>query len=325
MFRFASPLWLICLIVPLFVLVRFFFKRGRTDASILFSETAVFHSVGGGLGKTKRVLLLLLSAAGMAVLILGMAQPQSGRSYQSRSTYGIDIILTMDISSSMAAMDFNPLTRFEAAKNVVKEFISNRKSDRIGLVVFAAESFTLCPLTLDYEMLSSFVDRAWESRIDDGTAIGSAIATSVNRLRDSDAQSKMIILLTDGMNNFGNIDPITAAKLAQSFKIRIYTIGVGTEGQAPVMINDRMVWTETHIDEATLRQVADLTGGKYYRATNENELKQIYDEINKLETTKIDYREWTEYKEMYSGFLAAGFFLSILAFILNRSLLRRLP
>ncbi len=325
MFRFASPLWLIALIVPLFVLVWFFYRRGRTDASILFPEIGVFRSIGGGLGQVKRILLLLFAVATISVMILGMAQPQSGRSFQARSTYGIDIILTMDISSSMAAMDFNPLTRFEASKNVVKEFIGNRKSDRIGLVVFSAQSFTLCPLTLDYEMLRSFVDRAWESRINDGTAIGSAIATSVNRLRDSEAASKMIILLTDGMNNYGNIDPITAAKLAESLNIRIYTIGVGTEGQAPIMINDRMVWTETHIDEESLREVAKLTGGKYYRATNASELKQIYDEINKLETTKIDYREWNEYNELYPNFLTAGFFLSLLTFILNRSLLRRLP
>ena len=325
MFRFASPLWLIALIVPLFVLVWFFYRRGRTDATILFPEIGVFHEIGGGLGQVKRILLLLFAAATISIMILGMARPQSGRSFQARSTYGIDIILTMDISSSMAAMDFNPLTRFEASKNVVKEFIGNRKSDRIGLVVFSAQSFTLCPLTLDYEMLRSFVDRAWESRINDGTAIGSAIATSVNRLRDSEAASKMVILLTDGMNNYGNIDPITAAKLAESLNIRIYTIGVGTEGQAPIMINDRMVWTETHIDEESLREVARLTGGKYYRATNANELKQIYDEINKLETTKIDYREWVEYNELYPNFLTAGFVLSLLTFILNRSLLRRLP
>ncbi|MFC1485546.1 VWA domain-containing protein [Candidatus Latescibacterota bacterium] len=325
MFRFASPLWLLALVVPVYVLVRFFLKRGRTDAALVFPDTSIFQSVGSGFGSAKRMVSLLFAIATVTVLVLGMARPQSGRSFHTRTTYGIDIILTMDISSSMAAMDFDPLTRFEAAKEVVKDFIRNRTSDRIGLVVFSAQSFTLCPLTLDYRMLDEFVDMAWDSRIDDGTAIGSAIATSINRLRDSEVESKIVILLTDGMNNRGNMDPVTAARLAGTYSIKIYTIGVGTEGQAPMMLHGRQVWTETHIDEDTLRQVAAITGGKYYRATNRNELEQIYDEINQLETTKIDYREWVEYNELYQGFLTAGFFLSILCFLCDRTILRRIP
>ena len=325
MFRFASPYWLLALAVPAFVAVRFFLKRGKTDAALVFSDTGIFRAVGTGFGRAKRIASFVLGITTVTILILGMARPQSGLSYNTRTTYGIDIILTMDISSSMAAMDFDPLTRFEAAREVVKDFIGNRTSDRIGLVVFSAQSFTLCPLTLDYRMLDEFVDMAWDSRIDDGTAIGSAIATSINRLRDSEAESKIVILLTDGMNNRGNIDPITAAQLAGTYNIKIYTIGVGTEGQAPMMVHGRQVWTETHIDEETLREVAALTGGTFYRATNRAELEHIYDEINRLETTKIDYREWVEYDEHYRGFLTAGFVLSILTFLCDRTILRRIP
>ena len=266
-----------------------------------------------------------IATTAIIYLILAMARPQSGKQFRSRSTYGIDIILALDISSSMAAMDFHPLTRFEAAKEVVKDFIGNRTSDRIGLVVFAAQSFTLCPLTLDYNILSSFLENAWESRIDDGTAIGLSIATSINRLRNSDAKSKIIILLTDGINNRGNLDPLTAAKMAKTLGIRIYTIGVGTEGRAPMMLNDGIIWTETHIDEISLKEVANITGGKYYRAKNTQELMGIYDEIGKLETTKINYNEWVEYDELYDSFLTTGLFLIILLFLFDKTFLRRLP
>jgi len=325
MMRFAHPEWLILLIVPLYILFSFFRKKGRADATVLFSDVSVFERIGSGRGKFKRFLSLFIAHEALIVLIFAMARPQSGTTFHTRTARGIDIILAMDISSSMAAMDFDPLTRFEAAKKVVSEFIENRKSDRIGIVVFSAQSFTLCPLTLDYDMLRQFLDRAWESRIEDGTAIGSAIATSVNRLRQSDAKSKIIILLTDGMNNRGNIDPLTAARLAATTKIKIYTIGVGTEGKALFNMNGRPFWTETHIDEESLKEVAKITGGTYYRAKNERELQGIYDEINKLETTKIDYKEWVEYDEKYAGLLKAGFILLVLSFLCDRTLLRRLP
>jgi len=325
MFRFLSPYWLVLLVVPALTLFRFFWKKGRTDTTVVFSDITPFRHSGTGMGKIKRYISLGLATAGVIYLILAMARPQSGRQFKSRTTYGIDIILALDISSSMAAQDFNPLTRFEAAREVVKDFIANRTSDRIGLVVFAAQSFTLCPLTLDYSILNSFLENAWESRIDDGTAIGLAVATSANRLRASDAKSRIIILLTDGMNNRGNIDPLTAAKMAQALGIRIYTIGVGTEGRAPMVLNGSTVWTETHIDEQTLREVADITGGKYYRATNTKELMGIYDEIGTLETTRINYNEWVEYNELYEGFIGTGLFLLLLSFIVDRTVLRKLP
>lgn len=325
MMRFAQPLWLLLLIIPLFTFFRFFYRRGGGDPSILFSDVSIFRTIGDGRGRAKRILSHLTIHLAIIILIVAMARPQKGQSFNVRTARGIDIVLAMDISSSMAAMDFDPLTRFEAAKEVVSDFVSNRKSDRIGLVVFSAQSFTLCPLTLDYEMLKAFLDEAWSARIDDGTAIGSAIATSVNRLRESDAKSKIVILLTDGMNNRGNIDPATAADLAKTIGVKIYTIGVGTEGKAPFKMNGRIFWTETHIDEESLIQVAEKTGGKYYRATNKRQLQGIYDEINQLETSEVQYREWVEYDERYASMLTIGFILLALWFILERTVLRRLP
>ncbi len=325
MFRFANPFWLVLLIIPLVVFVLFFRKKGR-DATVLFPDAGVFRKIAGYRGKVKRILSLLLALEAVTILVLAMARPQSGRAFHTRTTRGIDIVLALDISSSMGAMDFNPLTRFEAAREVVKEFISNRVSDRLGLVVFAAQSFTLCPLTLDYDILRQFLEDAWEARIDDGTAIGSAIATSVNRLRESDAKSKVIILLTDGMNNRGNIDPPTAARMAAALGIRVYTIGVGTEGQAPQRMEDgRIYMVETHIDEETLRNVAGVTGGKYYRAKNVRELQGIYDEIGALETTKISVREWVEYDEKYPLLLMCGLVMLVLTFIMDRTVCRRIP
>jgi Ca-activated chloride channel homolog len=325
MFRFASPLWLLLLAVPILTVVRYFYTKGRTDATVVFSDISAFRAVGGSVGKIKRLISLAIPLTAVVFLILAMARPQSGQSFQQRTSHGIDIILSMDISSSMSAMDFDPLTRFEAAKDVVHEFIGKRTSDRIGLVVFAAQSFTLCPLTLDYAILNSFLENSWGSRIDDGTAIGSAIATSINRLRESDAKSKIVILLTDGMNNRGNLDPITAAKMGQTLGVRIYTIGVGSEGRAPMVINGNTVWTETHIDEETLREVSGITGGKYYRAKNAEELKGIYEEIDKLETVKIEYNEWVSYNEMYDGFLRIGFILLVASLLFDKMFIRRLP
>jgi Ca-activated chloride channel homolog len=183
----------------------------------------------------------------------------------------------------------------------------------------------LCPLTLDYGILRDLLTDAWGARVDDGTAIGSAIATAVNRLRNSDAKSRIVILLTDGMNNSGNIDPLTAARIAATIGVKIYTVGVGTEGQSWMKMNGNTYPVETHIDEASLKQVAQMTGGKYYRAKNKDELHGIYNEIGKLETTKVTYREWVEYDEKYPVFLNLGIFLLLLSFILDRTVFRRLP
>ncbi len=326
MFRFADPLWLILLAIPLIVLFQYFRRRGRADATVTFSDIRVFRAVAGSTGRIKRILSIILMLEAVIVLVLAMARPQTGKTFQTRTTRGIDIVLALDISSSMGAMDFDPLTRFEAAREVLKDFVSQRVSDRIGLVVFAAQSFTLCPLTLDYEILREFLENAWGARLEDGTAIGSGIATSLNRLRESDAKSRVVILLTDGMNNQGSIDPLTAARMAATMGVRIYTIGMGTEGQAPQRMDDgRVFLVETHIDEETLKKVADSTGGKYYRAKNVRELQGIYDEIGAMETTKISFREWIEYKELFPMFLLGGLVLLVLSFVIDRTLFRRLP
>jgi Ca-activated chloride channel homolog len=325
MFRFANPIWLLLLIIEIFIIFLYFWKRKISDPTLIFSNSTLFKTIGTGGGKVKRVLSLIIIASAIICLIAAMARPQTGQTLRTRTEYGIDIILTLDISSSMEAMDFYPKTRLRAAKDVVSNFIKHRQSDRVGLVVFAAQSFTLCPLTLDYEMLTTLLRQAEESRVEDGTAIGSAIATSVNRLQTSTAKSKIIILLTDGMNNRGNIDPLTAARLAETFGIRIYTIGVGTEGTAPIMIDGRIVYAETHIDEKTLEEIANVTKGKYYRAKNISELEGIYDDIDRLETSKIKFHEWVEYNELYPRFLMVGFILLIISFIADRTVLRRLP
>ncbi len=325
MFRFADPLWLILLVIPLVVFFQYFRKRGKSDAAVLFPTIRVLKEIGGNGGKIKRLLSLLIAVEAVAILLVAMARPQMGQTMHTRSSRGIDIMLTLDISTSMAAMDFDPLSRYDAAREVVEDFITHRVSDRIGLVVFAAQSFMLCPLTLDYDILRNLLGQAWEARVDDGTAIGSAIATAVNRLRNSEAKSKIVILLTDGMNNSGNIDPLTAARIAATMGVRIYTIGVGTEGQSWMKMNGNTFPVETHIDEASLKQVAQITGGKYYRAKNKNELQGIYKEIGNLETTKVTYKEWVEYDEKYTAFLNAGNFLLVLSFLLDRTVFRRIP
>lgn len=326
MFTFAAPYWLLLLLViPVLWILQHILAKGRTEPTVLFPNVTIFRIIGSGPGTFKRYLSLAIATLAMVLLIVAMARPQSGQRYHSRTAYGIDIILALDISSSMAAMDFVPLTRYEAAKEVVEDFIKNRKSDRIGLVAFSAQSMTICPLTLDYDILSSFLEGAWDTRIDDGTAIGLAIATSVNRLRNSDAKSKVIILLTDGMNNRGNIDPTTASEMAKALGIRIYTIGVGTEGRAQINIDGKIYWTETHIDEESLRNVAETTGGHYYRAKNKDELQGIYDLIGELETSKINYDEWVGYAELYYWYLAAGSLMLVMSLVLDKTLLRRLP
>lgn len=325
MFRFADPWWLLLLIAPAWVFISHFLKKGKTDPTVIFPDTRIFDKTGTGAGRFKRILSLFLVVQAISLLIIAMARPQSGRSMNERTTRGVDIILAIDVSSSMEAMDFHPMTRLEAAKDVVSDFIKMRRSDRIGLVGFAAQSYTLCPLTLDYSIVEQFLERVDEARIEDGTAIGSAIATSVNRLKTSDAKSKIIILLTDGMNNRGNLDPLTAARIAKTFGIKVYTIGVGTEGNAPIRVDGRVVLAETHIDEATLKEVSKITGAVYYRAKNSDELQGIYEEIDRLETSKINYKEWVEYDEMFPIFLLVGFILLLISVLLDRTYLRRLP
>ena len=267
----------------------------------------------------------------IGLIILGLARPQSGTRKQEITTEGIDIMMVMDVSSSMLAEDFKPKNRIEAAKDVAEEFIHGRTNDRIGLVIFAGEAFTQCPLTLDYGVLTELIDKVQVAPRDwDGTAIGNGIATAVMRLKDSKARSKVIILLTDGRNNAGEINPLTAAQVAQTFDIRVYTIGAGTRGSALYPVDDplfgrRYVSMPVEIDEDLLRKVAAQTNGQYFRATDTEKLRQIYQEINEMEKTKIEVKEFTKYKELFVNYAGAGLALLLLELLLLNTWLRKLP
>jgi Ca-activated chloride channel homolog len=264
----------------------------------------------------------------IALVITALARPQSTDSLRNVSTEGIDIMISIDISGSMLAMDFQP-NRLEAAKEVAIDFIKGRPNDRIGLVIFAAESFTQCPLTLDHQVLTNLFRDVRTGMLEDGTAIGMGLATAINRIKDSDAKSKVIILLSDGENNRGQIAPLTAAEIARTFGIRVYTIGVGTIGTAPFPINtvfgQQVQNMEVRIDEAMLKEIADLTGGQYFRATDRNALEMVYKEIDEMEKNKIQVQEYTRHAEEFLPFiLLAGFFL-LLEIFLRNTILRTLP
>jgi Ca-activated chloride channel family protein len=247
---------------------------------------------------------------------------------QNVTTEGIDIVISLDISSSMLARDFSP-NRLDAAKNVATEFISGREYDRIGLVVFSGESFTQCPLTTDHAVLLNLFRDIESGMIEDGTAIGLGLATAVSRLKESDAKSRVVILLTDGENNRGEIAPITAAEIAKTFGVRVYTIGVGTIGTAPYPVQTpfgtQIRDVEVKIDEETLQEIADLTDGKYFRATNNEKLVEIYEEIDKLERSKIDVKEFSRKSEEYHRYAFAALLLALVGMFLKVTVFRGIP
>jgi Ca-activated chloride channel family protein len=256
-----------------------------------------------------------------------LARPQKTDKYQDVSTEGIDIVLTQDISGSMLSRDFKP-DRLEAAKNMATEFISGRPYDRIGLVVFSGESFTQCPLTTDHAVLINLLREIQSGMIEDGTAIGMGLATAVSRIKDSKAKSKVIILLTDGVNNKGEIAPATAAGIAKTFGIRVYTIGVGTQGVAPYPVQTpygiQYQDMQVEIDEEILQDIAQTTGGKYFRATDNNSLEKIYKEIDKLEKSKIDVKQFIRKEERYMLPALIAFFMLVLEIIARNTLFRNL-
>lgn len=331
MFRFADPEYL-ALLLLLPVLAAYFWKqrrklRGQMKFSTLRHVRKLPVSLRQRLSGLPRILRLLA----LGLVIIALARPQSGSKEEEVITEGIDIMLVVDVSSSMLAEDFKPQNRLGAARTVAQEFIEGRTNDPMGLVIFAGEAFSQCPLTLDYGVLMEILDKvgiapeAW-----DGTAIGNGLATAVARLRDSRAESKVVILLTDGENNAGEVDPVTAAQVANTFDIRVYTIGAGTKGTAMVPVNHplfgkRYVPTRVEIDEELLTRIADITGGKYFRATNEEKLRDIYQEIGELEQTKIEVKEFTRYTELFLYFLGAAMTLLLLELVLSHTWLRRLP
>ena len=313
-FENISFLWLL-LAVP-FYLVWYVRKNDVNRSKLRFSETAIFGIIQKRAVPLKVHLPFALRMLAITMLIVGFARPRSGVTNQEVTTEGIDIMLVLDISSSMEARDFRP-NRLEAAKKVAEHFIDNRVNDRIGLVVFASETFVQAPLTLDYDILRQFLRKVTiVPKKYDGTAIGLAIASGVNRLKNSDAKSKVMILLSDGSNNSGEIQPITAAELAATFDVKIYTVGAGTR--------DRRL-LQSGLDEAILRQIAETTNGKYYHASNEKRLLDIYEEINELEKTEIKVKEYTRYKELYSSFLLPGVLLLLMEIFTGLTYSRRLP
>ena len=325
---FASPGFLYALaLIPL--LVVWYIRRHKQDTSdIRYSTLLPFRSLKPGIRERLRHLPFALRMLGIALLIVALARPQTTASGQNIYTEGIDIAMLLDISTSMLAEDFQP-NRVEAAKDVAHHFVDGRQNDRIGLVIFAGQSFTQCPMTLDYRVLKNLLRQVKPGMVEDGTAIGMAIAQGVNRLKDSKAKSKVMILLTDGMNNRGEIDPLTAAQIAQTFKIRIYTIGVGTVGEAPYPVQTpfgiRYQNMPVDVDEKTLAQIADMTDGRYFRATNNRALKEIYDEIDKLEKTRIEVKAYRSYTELFYPWAALGLLSLLVEFLLSGTVLRKLP
>ena len=330
MSRFANPYLLLLLIIPLGYLAIYYLRKFIKPSTLAYSDINLLS----GRKLTYRIILYralpILFAAGMILTIIAAARPQAGHGEQEVFTEGIDIMLVLDISTSMMAEDFKPDNRLVVSKNVIRNFIEGRQGDRIGLVVFARQAFTQCPLTTDYNLLMEYLDEVDFNMVEDGTAIGLALAIAANHLQESDAKSKIIVLLTDGVNNAGQIDPITAAKALSALNIKTYTIGAGKEGLVDYPVYSPIFGKsyrkmQSEIDEETLKEVAGITNGKFFRATNSQALQGIYDEISEMEQTKIEIKEYYRYEEMYSDFLRWGILLIGLAMVLGTTIIRSVP
>lgn len=327
--QFAQPEWFWLLALVPVVAGWAWRYEFRTRKGMRFSGIDPVRNMPKSLWVRLRELPAVLRIGAVALGILALARPQERDTIRERYAEGVDIVLVLDTSTSMRAEDFSP-NRFEAARDVAAEFIESRTSDRVGLVVFAAKAYTQTPLSLDYNFLLRMLDEVEVGVIEDGTAIGTAIAMGVNRLRNSAAESKVLILLTDGQNNRGEIDPVTASEVAQAMDVRIYSIGVGTHGEAPFPFDDpfggqRRQMIPVEIDEDMLSSVAEKTGGRYFRATNKQALQNIYAEISELEKTEIEERFYTDYTERYALFLWPALGLLLLELLLSGTRLRRAP
>ncbi len=324
---FAHPSYFYLLLLLLPVIVWYVFKKSKSQVALSYSATRVFDVIGKPLKYYLRHLVFIFRIAVFVLLIIVLARPQSEKA-QNKMTEGIDIVIALDISGSMLAQDFKP-NRLDASKDIAVEFINKQEFDRIGLVVFAGEAFTQCPVTIDHKVLINMFREVKQGFIDDGTAIGHGLATAVNALKDSKSKSKIIILLTDGENNAGNIDPMTASDLAAKFNIKVYTIGVGKNGYADMPVQTvfgmQFQKVEVKIDEQTLRLIAEKTGGAYFRATDNETLKNIYAEIDKLEKDKIKEKTGKQMQEEYLMFLLPALILLVLEVILKNTVLKSLP
>jgi Ca-activated chloride channel family protein len=325
---FANPELLLLLFVIPGLVVWYYYRLHAKESDVRFPTLLPFAMVKYSAKERLRHVPFILRMIALALVIIALARPQSTSKGQNVYSEGIDIVLALDISGSMLAEDFQP-NRIEAAKNVAQDFIGGRTNDRIGLVIFSGESFTQCPLTVDYEVLKTLIKPLKSGMIEDGTAIGLGLANAVNRLRESKAKSKVIILLTDGVNNRGEIDPISAAQIAQSYGIRVYTVGVGTVGEAPYPVQTpfgiRYQMVPVEIDEKVLNKVAEMTDGKYFRATDNKKLRSIYQEIDKLEKTRIEVRSYRRYTELFYSFILVAVFLLIGDVGILNTWLRKIP
>ena len=326
--EFASPYFLYGLIIIPLLIVWYIFRGRRQSAYVKFGDTSFFAKLPKSWRAYCRHILIALELSSLALLLIALARPQSSSTNQKINVEGIDIVMAVDISSSMLAQDLKP-DRLEAAKEVGADFIKGRPDDRIGLVIFASETFTQVPLTTDHGMMLNMLKDMKCGMLEDGTAIGDGLASSVSRLKDSEAISKVVILMTDGDNNAGSVDPETAAEMAKLFGIRVYTIGVGTRGKAPYPVQTpfggiQYQQIEVNINEPLLQQIADVTGGKYFRATSNEKLEQIYAEIDQLERSKIEVNEFKRVHEEFLPFVLWALALLLLDFVLRHTIFRTL-
>ena len=326
--KWANPeyLWLLA-IIPLLI-VWYLLRHKKRNAELSFSGIAMFENMP----KSPKIwlvhILFILRLTVLTLLIFALARPQSVSSKQNINIEGIDIVMAIDVSSSMLARDLKP-DRLEASKAVAKDFIGKRPNDRVSLVIFSGEAFTQVPLTTDHQMIYTLFREIESGMIEDGTAIGDGLATSVSRLKDSDAISKVIILLTDGVNNSGSLDPRSAAEMAKMYGIRVYTIGVGTQGYAPYPVQTpfgvQMQQMEVQIDEELLQQIATATGGQYFRAEDNEKLKEVYNEIDELEKSKIDIQEFKRKHEEFLLYALIALLLLSFEVVLRFLVFRRFP
>ena len=329
-FRFADPWFLLLLcLLPLFVGLT---SKNR-EAVLPYSSIGQLKTVQSPQMRLLLALPRILRAMAFALLVLALAQPQEGQKRNEILSAGVDIVLAIDTSGSMQALDFmkdnNRINRLEVVKDVVSGFIKNRENDRMGMVVFGDEAFTQCPLTLDQDILLSFLKNLEIGVAGDSTAIGSAIGIAVKRLKDLKSKSKVIILLTDGRNNAGSLSPLQEAEIGKTYGIKIYTIGVGTRGKAPFLVDSvfgkQYIYQDVEIDEKTLQEIAEKTEAQYFRATDLESLKTIYQQIDRLEKSEVKVLDRSEYNELFHYFLIPGFFLVLLEVILTHTRLRRIP
>ena len=329
-FRFEDPWLLLFFLMVPFLTIR---GKGKQQATISYSSIDTLQAIRSARVEILSILPLALRMIAISLLVLSLARPQEGYKSTEILSVGVDIMLALDTSGSMQALDFikdeKRDTRLAMVKDVVSQFIDNRPNDRMGMVVFGSEAYTQCPLTLDQGILKSFLSKLDIGMAGDSTAIGSAIGIAVKRLKDLESESKVIILLTDGQNNAGSLPPLQAAQTAKAFGIKIHTIAVGTHGKAPFLVNSifgqRYVYQQVDIDEDTLKKISDLTGGQYFRATDLESLKTIYKQIDEMEKSEVKVIDHSEYTELFHYFLIPGLLILLLEILLSNTVLRRIP